>query len=132
MIGIIKVAGVADTLSSAADTAGGVISSIADTVGAATTGQKIGYGAGGGATIGALATLFQKNPSLMKALRNAMTGAGVGAAAGGGIAVAQNYKDDSPGEVLDDVVDRGKSGVDSVIAKSKGAWEGAKSQLKLA
>lgn len=50
-----------------------------------TYGESASIGAGGGAAVGALATLLQENPSLLKALKNATLGALTGAAVGAGV-----------------------------------------------
>ena len=89
MIGVIKSAGVSDQVAGlvegaksvagkASEGASNIIGDIGQGLAGASNTQKVGLGAGGGAALGALATLFQKNPSIAKALRNAALGAGVG------------------------------------------------------
>jgi len=51
---------------------------------ASTLGQATAVGAGGGAAVAALATLFSEKPSLKKAVRNILIGGAGGAAIGGG------------------------------------------------
>ena len=52
---------------------------------AATMGGAIGVGAGGGAAAGLLATLFEENPTLKKAVKNTLVGGAGGAAIGAGV-----------------------------------------------
>ena len=61
-----------------------------------TTGAAIGGGVG--AAGGALVTLLQKQPSLRKALKNALMGAAGGAVIGGGAMALKQIKDDKPKE----------------------------------
>tara|TARA_R110002110_G_scaffold8326_2_gene41814 strand:- start:1031 stop:1603 length:573 start_codon:yes stop_codon:yes gene_type:complete len=58
---------------------------IEPTKSASSIGQAAAAGAGGGAILGALATLFSENPSLKKAVRNTLVGATGGAAIGTGV-----------------------------------------------
>jgi hypothetical protein len=84
--------------------------------------QAAGVGAGGGAALGALATLLQKNPSVKKALRNALLGAGTGGALGAGYSALKSKQEESPAAEL--VETEPKKQLNPLIAAALGAIPG--------